>query len=93
MVATAVADLCHKQNVDAIPVTSETLNKYIEFIKLNLRYSTIRGRFSLLRRVNTLLGYQDQTQTEELDLAISTLKRKKLSGQQQAVGINQDLPH
>ena len=89
--ATAFVDWCDKQNIDAFPVTSETLKKYIEFMKLKLRYSTIRRRISSLRRVNTLLGYQDQTHTEEIYLAIRRLKREKLSEQRQAVGINQDL--
>ena len=41
--------------------------------------------------MNTLLGYQDQTQSEEIYLAIRRLKREKLSEQRQAVGINKDL--
>ena len=89
--ATAFVDWCDEQNVDAFPVTSGTLKKYIEFMKLTLQYSTIRRRISSLRRVNTLLGYQDQTQTEEIYLAIRRLKREKLSEQRQAVGINQPL--
>ena len=60
-------------------------------MKLKLRYSTIRRRISSLRRVNTLLGYKDETQIEEIYLAIRRLKREKLSEQRQAVGINQDL--
>ena len=89
--ATAFVDWCHEQNVDAFPVISETLKKYIEFMKLQLRYSTIRRRISSLQRMNTLLGYQDQTQSEEIYLAIRRLKREKLSEQRQAVGINKDL--
>ena len=60
-------------------------------MKLKLRYSTIRRRISSLRRLNKLLGYHDETQTEEIYLAIRRLKREKLSEQRQAVGINQDL--
>lgn len=60
-------------------------------MKLKLRYSTIRRRISSLRRLNKLLGYKDETQTEEIYLAMSRLKREKLSEQRQAVGINQDL--
>jgi integrase/recombinase XerD len=89
--ATAFVDWCEEQNVEAFPITSTTLNEYIEFMKLKLRYSTIRRRISSLRRVNTLLGYQDKTQTEEIYLAIRRLKREKLSEQRQAVGINQEL--
>ena len=89
--ATAFVDWCHKQNVEAFPMRSATLGDYIEFMKLTLRYSTTRRRISSLRRVNTLLGYKDATQTEEIYLAIRRLKREKLSEQRQAVRINQDL--
>ena len=89
--ATAFVDWCHEQNVEAFPMTSETLSGYIEFMKLTLRYSTIRRRISSLRRVNALLGFQDKTQTEEIYLSIRRLKREKLSEQRQAVGINQEL--
>ena len=89
--ATAFVDWCHEQNFEAFQITSTTLSEYIEFMKLSLRYSTICRRISSLRRINTLLGYNDQTQTEEIYLAIRRLKREKLSDQRQAVGINQDL--
>ena len=89
--ATAFVDWCQKQNAVAFPMTSAILSDYIDFMKLKLRYSTIRRRISSLRRVNTLLGFKDETQTEEIYLTIRRLKREKLSEQRQAVGINQDL--
>ena len=89
--ATAFVDWCHEQNVEAFPITSAVLSDYIGYMKLTLRYSTIRRRISSLRRVNSLLGHQDETQTEEVYLAIRRLKREKLSEQRQAVGINHDL--
>ena len=89
--ATAFVDWCNEQNVEAFPITSAVLSDYIGYMKLTLRYSTIRRRISSLRRVNSLLGHPDETQTEEVYLAIRRLKREKLSEQRQAVGINQDL--
>ena len=89
--ATAFVDWCHEQNVQAFPITSSNLTNYIEFMKSTLKYSTIRRRISSLRRVNTLMGFQDETQTEELYLALRRLKREKLIDQRQATGINQDL--
>ena len=89
--ATAFVDWCHEQNYEAFPITSTTLSEYIGYMKLSLRYSTIRRRISSLRRINTLLGFKDETQTEEIYLSIRRLKREKLSEQRQAVGINQDL--
>ena len=89
--ASAFVDWCDEQNTNAFPISSKTLHDYIEFMKLGLRYATIRRRISSLRRVNKLLGYEDKTQTEEIYLAIRRLKREKSVEQRQATGINQDL--
>ena len=89
--ASAFVDWCEEQNTDAFPISSKTLRDYIEFMKLRLRYATIRRRISSLRRVNKILGYEDKTQTEEIYLAIRRLKREKSVEQTQATGINQDL--
>ena len=89
--ASAFVDWCEEQNTNAFPISSKTLHDYIEFMKLGLRYGTIRRRISSLRRVNKLLGYEDETQTEEIYLAIRRLKREKSVEQRQATGINQDL--
>ena len=89
--ATSFVDWCKKQNIEAFPIIVVSLSGYIEYMKLSLRYSSIRRRISSLRRINTMLGYQDETQTEIIYLAIRKLKREKLSEQRQAVGINHDL--
>ena len=89
--AKAFVDWCAEQNLKPFPMSSPSLHDYIEFIKANLRYSTIRRRISSLRRVNKILGHEDQTQTEEIYLAIRRLKRTKISAQRQAAGINHDL--
>jgi len=89
--ASAFVDWCEEQNTEAFPVSSKTLHDYIEFMKLKLRYATIRRRISSLRRVNKLLGYEDRTQTEEIYLVIRRLKREKSVEQRQATGINHDL--
>ena len=70
---------------------SETLCAYIECLQVNSAYSTIRRRVSSLRRLNRVLGFQDQTQTEQVYLAIRRLKRSKCLEQRQAVGINHDI--
>ena len=89
--ASAFVDWCEEQNTNAFPISSKILHDYIEFLKLRLRYATIRRRISSLRRVNKILGYEDKTQTEEIYLAIRRLKREKSVGQRQATGINHDL--
>jgi len=58
---------------------------------MSYNYASIRRRLSCLRRINKLLGHQDQTQTEEIYLTIRRLKRSKCLDQQQAVGINHDV--
>ena len=89
--ACAFVDWCDKRNVEPFPIASEPLCKYIEYLQLNLAYSSIRRRISSLRRVNTLLRFEDYTQTEDVYLAIRRLKRSKSLEQRQAVGINHDI--
>ena len=60
-------------------------------MQLNHSYSTIRRRLSALRRLNGLLGFEDQTFTDDVYLAIRKLKRAKSTEQRQAAGINEDL--
>ena len=69
-------------------LVSGGVREYIETMAENYSYASIRRRLSCLRRINKLLGHQDQTQTEEVYLTIRRLKRSKCLEQQQAVGIN-----
>jgi site-specific recombinase XerD len=89
--ARAFVDWCGERNVDPFPIASETLCTYIEYLQVKAAYSSIRRRISSLRRLNRMLGFEDQTQTEEVYLAIRRLKRSKCLEQRQAVGINHDI--
>ena len=89
--ATTFVDWCSKRNIEPFPITSETLCAYIEYLQMNSAYSSIRRRISSLRRLNRMLGFEDQTRTEEVYLAIRRLKRSKCLEQRQAVGINHDI--
>ena len=89
--ARAFVDWCGERNVQPFPISSETLCAYIEHLQHNTAYSTIRRRVSSLRRINKMLGFEDQTRTEEVYLAIRRLKRAKCLEQKQAVGINHDI--
>ncbi|MBT7906839.1 MAG: site-specific integrase [Marinovum sp.] len=89
--ATAFVDWCRERNIEPFPIKSETLCTYIEYLQVNSAYSSIRRRISSLRRLNKLLGFDDQTHTEEVYLAIRRLKRSKCLEQRQAVGINHDI--
>ena len=89
--ARAFVDWCDERNVEAFPIASETLCEYIEYLQLNAAYSSIRRRVSSLRRLNRMLGFEDQTRTEGVYLAIRRLKRSKCLEQRQAVGINHDI--
>ena len=89
--ARSFVDWCGERNIEPFPIASETLCEYIEYLQLNVAYSSIRRRISSLRRLNKMLGFQDQTRTEEVYLAIRRLKRSKCLEQKQAVGINHDI--
>jgi len=89
--AKSFVDWCEQRNTAPFPLTSGSVKKFIEHMQLNYSYSTIRRRLSALRRLNGLLGFEDQTFTEDVYLAIRKLKRAKSTEQRQAVGINEDL--
>lgn len=84
-------DWCSEKNIEPFPINSRALCSYIEYLQPNAAYSSIRRRISSLRRLNRLLGFDDQTQTEDVYLAIRRLKRSKCLAQMQAVGINYDI--
>ena len=87
----AFVDWCRKRNLVPFPISSKALCAYIEYLQQNAAYSSIRRRISSLRRLNRMLGFEDQTRTEEVYLAIRRLKRAKCLEQKQAVGINHDI--
>ena len=89
--AKVFVDWCEQRNTAPFPLTSGTVRAFIENMQLNYSYGTIRRRLSALRRLNGLLGFEDQTFTEDVYLAIRKLKRAKSTEQRQAVGINEDL--
>ena len=89
--ARAFVDWCGERNIEPFPISSETLCAYIGYLQHITAYSTIRRRVSSLRRLNKMLGFEDQTRTEEVYLAIRRLKRSKRLEQRQAVGINHDI--
>ena len=89
--ARAFVDWCGERNLEPFPISSDTLCAYIECLQQNAAYSSIRRRVSSLRRLNRILGFEDQTRTEEVYLAIRRLKRSKCLEQRQAVGINHDI--
>ena len=86
--ARTFVDWCRKRNIEPFPIASETLCACIECLQQKSAYSSIRRRISSLRRVNKLMGFEDQTMTEDVYLAIRRLKRSKCLEQRQAVGIN-----
>lgn len=89
--AKSFVDWCEQRNAMPFPLVSDTVRGFIEHMQLDYSYSTIRRRLSALRRLNGWLGFEDQTFTKEVYLAIRKLKRAKCMEQRQAVGINEDL--
>ena len=89
--AKSFVDWCEERNTQPFPLMSDTVRCFIEHLQVNYSYNTIRRRLSALRRLNGLLGFEEQTFTEEVYLAIRKLKRSKCLEQRQAVGINEEL--
>jgi integrase/recombinase XerD len=89
--AKSFVDWCEQRNTAPFPLMSDPIRSFIEYMQVNYSYSTIRRRLSALRRLNGLLGFEDQTFTEDVYLAIRKLKRAKSTEQRQALGINEDL--
>ena len=89
--AKSFVDWCEQTNIAPFPLTSDTVKSFIERMQIDYSYSTIRRRLSALRRLNGLLGFEDQTFTEDVYLAIRKLKRAKSTEQRQALGINEEL--
>lgn len=89
--ARAFVDWCDERNFTPFPISPETFCAYIECPQMNAAYSSIRRRISSLRRINRLLEFEDQIQTEDVYLSIRRLKRSKCLEQKQAVGINHDI--
>ena len=89
--ARSFVDWCNQRKVQPFPLTSETICHFIESLQTDYSYSSIRRRISALRRLNKLLGFEDQTHTEEVYIAIRRLKRTKCLEQRQAAGINHDI--
>ena len=89
--ARSFVDWCNQRKVQPFPLTSETICHFIESLQTDYSYSSIRRRISALRRLNRLLGFEDQTHTEEVYIAIRRLKRTKCLEQRQAAGINHDI--
>ena len=89
--ANAFVDWCSGKKIEPFPLKSESMREYIEAMAMSYSYASIGRRLSCLRRINKLLGHEDETQTEEIYLTIRRLKRSKCLEQQQAVGINHPL--
>ena len=87
----AFVDWCLEKNIEPFPLISASIREYIETMAVDYSYASIRRRLSCLRRLNKLLGHEDNTQTEDVYLTIRRLKRSKCLEQQQAIGINHDL--
>ena len=86
----AFVDWCMVKKFTPFPLNPHTLRQFIEE-QNQLSYATIRRRVGALRRVNTILGYEDHSRTEEVYIALRKLKRSRSHAQKQATGINWSL--
>lgn len=84
-------DWCDKRNLTPFPLGSDALCACIEWHQGTYTYTSLRRRIVSLRRINTLLGFEDDSRTEDVYLAIRRLKRATGRPPKQAVGINESL--
>ena len=83
-------DRC-SEKIQPFSINSRALCSYIDYLQPKAAYSSIRWLISSLRRLNRLLGFEEQTHSKDVYLDIQRLKRSKCLEQQQAVGLNLDM--
>ena len=84
-------DWCHLNDVSPFPLTTKILQSYLENQATSLKFSTLRRRMSALRRVNTLLSFDDPKFSEEFHIAWRRIRRGNTLRTNQATGINSEL--
>ena len=84
-------DWCDANEIDAFPITDANLIKFIDEHRISHKYSTIRRKFSALKKINAILGYDDVEHSQIFHLSLRKMKRSQNQKRRQAKGINQDL--
>ena len=68
-------DWCHLNDVSPFPLTTKVLQNYLENQASSLKFSTLRRRVSALRRVNTLLEFDDPKFSDEFHIAWRRIRK------------------
>ena len=84
-------DWCEANHIDAFPLIDTNLIKFIEAHPVSHEYSTIRRKFSALKKINSILGFDDVEHSQIFHLSLRKMKRSQNQKRRQANGINHDL--
>ena len=84
-------DWCDANDIVAFPISDANLIKFIDDHRMSHKYSTIRRKFSALKKINSILGYDDVEHSQIFNLLLRKMKRSQNQKRRQAKGINQDL--
>ena len=85
-----IVDWCEANHIDAFPLKDTNLIKFIEAHQVSHKYSTIRRKFSALKKINSILGYDDIEHSQIFHLLLRKMKRSQNQKRRQAKGINHD---
>jgi len=84
-------DWCDANDIVAFPISDANLIKFIDDHRMSHKYSTIRRKFSALKKINSILGYDYVEHSQIFHLSLRKMKRSQNQKRRQAKGINQDL--
>lgn len=78
---------CIDAGHDAFPASTETVCAFLEVQGRDKAPSTVRRRLYAIRKAHRLLGLNDPTQDEDINLALRRVRRAKPGRQKQAKGL------
>lgn len=81
---------CELRQFTAFPASEQTIAGFLEDQSLTCSISTIRQRFYAIRKFHRLLGLEDATHTEEINLVLRRIRRSKASRPKQAKALNRN---
>lgn len=81
---------CEQRQFIAFPASEDTIAGFLEDQALTCGISTIRQRFYAIRKFHRLLGLEDATNTEEINLVLRRIRRSKASRPKQAKALNRN---
>lgn len=81
---------CELRQFTAFPATEETIAGFLEDQSLTCSISTIKQRLYAIRKFHRLLVLEDATSSEEINLVLRRIRRRKSHRPNQAKALNQN---